>query len=173
MLHVTLLSHGFQSEYEIGFANSLARNGVDVLLIGSDNTQTTRAAAGLKMLNLRGSQDSRRAAVAKSINLARYIFSYLFFLARSRGRIIHLSGLFNTRVSLISLIEAWLTRLCAGPYILTAHDVLPHDGDTRWNRWVYRWLYRAPGFFVAHTWRVAERLTREFGVAADRIAFGH
>ena len=169
MLRVTLLSHGFQSEYEIGFANSLTRNGVDVLLIGSDNTQTTRAAATLKILNLRGSQDSRRPNVAKALNLARYIVSYLLLLARSRGRVIHLSGLFNTRISLISLIEAWLTRLCAGRYILTVHDVLPHDGDTWWNRWVYRWLYRAPGFFVAHTWRVAERLTREFGIAADRI----
>lgn len=169
MLHVTLLSHGFQSEYEIGFANGLARNGVDVLLIGSDNTQTARSVAGVKILNLRGSQDARRSKFAKFLNLFRYICSYLMFLARSNGRVVHLNGLFTTRVSLVSLLEAWLTRFAAGPYILTVHDVLPHDGDTTFNRWVYRLLYRAPGTFLAHTRRVAERLGREFGVSSHRI----
>ena len=169
MLHVTLLSHGFQSEYEIGFANGLAHNGVDVLLIGSDNTQAARSVAGVKILNLRGSQDARRSKFAKSFNLFRYISSYLMFLARSRGRVVHLNGLFTTRVSLVSLLEAWLTRLAVGPYVLTVHDVLPHDGDTPFNRWVYRLLYRAPRTFLAHTRRVAERLGREFDVPSHRI----
>ena len=169
MLHVTLLSHGFQSEYEIGFANGLARNGVDVLLIGSDNTQTARSDAGVKILNLRGSQDAGRSKLAKLINVSRYVCSYLWFLARSRGRVVHLNGLFSTRFSLVSLLEAWLTRLAAGPYVLTVHDVLPHDGDTAFNRWAYRWLYRAPGTLVAHTCRVAGRLGHEFNVARHRI----
>lgn len=169
MPSVTLLSHGFQAEYEIGFANGLAHNGVDVLLIGSDNTLQSRRAAGLEILNLRGSQDSHRSRPAKVFNLVRYVFSYLAFILRTRERVVHVSGLFSTRSALVSLLEAWLTRLCAGPYFLTVHDVLPHDGDTTFNRWVYRLLYRAPGTLVVHTRRVAERLRGEFGVASRRI----
>ena len=134
MLHVTLLSHGFQSEYEIGFANSLARNGVDVLLIGSDNTQTTRAAATLKILNLRGSQDPRRPRLAKAWNVVRYILAYLAYLAAQRGAHVHLIGMFTTGSTALSLLEAWLTRLVAGRYVLTVHNLLPHDRHGRANQ---------------------------------------
>ena len=57
---VILLSHGFQSEYEAGFANGLARNGVHVILIGSDTTLRDRIESSVKIINLRRSQDPRR-----------------------------------------------------------------------------------------------------------------
>ena len=91
------------------------------------------------------------------------------FLSRTRGRVVHVNGLFSTRSSLVSLLEEWLTRICAGAYFLTVHDVLPHDADTFFNRRIYRMLYSAPGTLVVHTPRVADRLTNEFGVDRRRI----
>ena len=166
---ITLLSHGFQAEYEIGFANGLAHNGADVLLLGSDKTLRSRLVKSVQLLNLRGSQDSGRPRFIKLFNLLRYIGSYLVFLVRTRGRVVHVNGLFSTRSSLVSLLEAWLTRICAGAYFLTVHDVLPHDADTFFNRRIYRMLYGAPGTLVVHTQRVADRLTNEFGVDRRRI----
>ena len=55
-LRIILLPHGFQAEYELGFANGLARNGVNVTLIGSDTTLISRLEPSVKLLNLRGSR---------------------------------------------------------------------------------------------------------------------
>ena len=166
---MTLLSHGFQAEYEIGFANGVARNGTDVTLIGSDNTLVKRAANGVKVTNLRGSQATDRPTLSKVFNLTRYIVRYLLHLALRRGQAVHLIGMFSTRSTVVSLIEAWLTRLVAGRYVLTVHNLLPHDSHTAFNRWAFGLLYRAPGRLVVHTQRMAEALAQDFGIQPARI----
>src|SRR5689334_1348981 len=97
MIGVTLLSHGFNAEYEIGFANGLALNGVDVVLLGSDNTLTERARPGVRVLNVRGQQSPKRSVIAKLLNMLRYFGAYLGFLAKRRGHPVHVIGLFSTR----------------------------------------------------------------------------
>jgi glycosyltransferase involved in cell wall biosynthesis len=169
MVEVTLLSHGFQSEYEIGLANGLAHNGVDVVLVGSDSTLAQRAIPGVKILNLRGNQSPNRSVAAKLRNMMRYFVEYLTFLAKRRGHPVHVIGLFSTRSTAITLIEAWLTRLAAGPYVLTVHDLLPHDRHTAFNQFMYRLIYRAPDMLMVHTNRMASELTSGFAVAPSRI----
>lgn len=164
-----LLSHGFQAEYEIGFANGLATNGVPVTLVGSDNTLVERAVAGVRVINLRGSQDSARTRMAKMFGIARYVVRYAAYLIAHRGEPVHLIGLFSTRSSAFSLFEAWLTRLAAGPYMLTVHDLLPHDQHNGFNRMLYRLTYRAPDRFMTHTTRIARALARDFGVERECI----
>ena len=51
-----LVSHGFQPDYEAGFANGLVRNGVGVTLIASDQSLYDRLVPKIEVLNLRGSQ---------------------------------------------------------------------------------------------------------------------
>jgi glycosyltransferase involved in cell wall biosynthesis len=169
MPDVILLSHGFASEYEIAFANGLARNGVDVLLIGSDNTLTDRAVPGVKVVNLRGPQSPSRPTAAKVYNMLRYMVAYLTFLARKRGHPVHVTGMFSTFKTPVTLAEAWLTRLVVGPYVLTVHNLLPHDEHTAFNQLAYRWIYRAPRILMVHTDRMARELQRNFGVAPSRI----
>jgi glycosyltransferase involved in cell wall biosynthesis len=169
MREVILLSHGFNSEYEIAFANGLAHNGVDVLLIGSDNTLTDRAEPGVKIVNLRGAQSPDRPAAAKLYNMLRYIVKYLTFLARRRGHPVHVIGMFSTFKTTITLLEAWLTRLVAGRYVLTVHNLLPHDRHTRLNRIAYGWVYRAPRVLMVHTRRMARELQGRFAVAESRM----
>ena len=164
MSDVILLSHGFQAEYEIGFANGLARNGLAVTLIGSDNTLVSRAAPGVSIVNLRGSQDTGRPRLAKVLNLLRYIWRYLVYIAIHRGTRVHVTGMFSTRSTLLSLAEAWLTRLCAGPYMLTVHNVLPHEAHTSFNRRLFSAIYRAPTALMVHTQRVADTLHQQFGI---------
>lgn len=169
MSDVILLSHGFSSEYEIGFANGLAHNGVDVVLIGSDNTFAHRAISGIKILNMRGNQSPDRPVAAKLRNMVRYIIEYLTFLAKKRGHPVHVIGLFSTRSSTITLVEAWLTRLVAGRYVLTVHNLLPHDRHTALNRITYRLVYRAPSVLMVHTRRMARQLASSFAIPQSRI----
>ena len=70
--HVIVVSHGFQPNYERGFVNGLASNGVEVTLVSSDRTETPGLLQGVTALNLRGSQDASRPALAKAMNLLRY-----------------------------------------------------------------------------------------------------
>lgn len=169
MLPVILLSHGFQSEYEIAFANGLAHNGIPVILIGSNNTLAERALPGVKILNLRGSHSPDRSIAAKAFNILRYIREYLVFVAKRRGHPLHVIGLFSTRSSAMNLLEAWLTRLVAGPYVLTVHNLVPHDRHTAFNRLTYWLIYRAPRMLMVHTSRMKSELARRFGIPPSRI----
>ena len=80
MPEVVLLSHGFQPEYEAGFTNGLARNGVRVILIGSDTTLRHRIEPSVEIINLRRSQDPNRAGWKKMLNITRYWCNYFTFL---------------------------------------------------------------------------------------------
>jgi glycosyltransferase involved in cell wall biosynthesis len=68
------------------------------------------------------------------------------------------------------LLPVWM-RLWAGCYVHTAHNVLPHGrAEQRLFRTMYRWIYRFPHHIVAHTPRIAEELSRDFGVDPTRVS---
>lgn len=171
MAKVTLFSHGFQPEYEIAFANGLASLGVAVTLVGSDATLVERKASNMAFINLRGSQNPNRPRLQKLLNILRYVGRVMAYLGRNRdsASVVHLNGLFSTRSSLFSLAEAWLTRLVAGPYFLTVHDLLPHDKNTRFARLISKWIFHAAGTLVVHTQKTAEGLEAEFNIPKERI----
>jgi len=171
---VVLVPHGFQPEYETGFANGLARNGFAVTLIGSDMSLPSRLDAGVRLVNLRGSQDDRRASWRKGLNLGRYWLRYLLFLWRRRGTPVHLIGDFTTADLGISLLEARLTRLVAGRYALTVHNPTrdkPEDGDAGRQRQLARRraIYDTAEILVVHTPRMREALVDRFGVDPARV----
>jgi glycosyltransferase involved in cell wall biosynthesis len=166
---VLLLSHGFQAEYEAGFANGLAANGAQVTLLASSGTLFTRLDPRIDAPNLRGSQDPRRSLVSKVANLLRYGVSYLLRVAERKHDVVHNIGLFATGNVWLSLVEAAFMRLLARRFVFTVHNVLPHDRDTPLNRRLHRWLYRLPQDLVVHTPRTRDRLVAEFGVQDARI----
>lgn len=166
---VILLSHGFQAEYELGFANGLARNGVRVTLVGSDTTLCDRLEASVEFLNLRGSQRPDRTKIAKIANMLRYFVRYLGLLTRRHGTPVHVIGLFSTRSLWVSLLEAWLIRCVAGDYVLTVHNLLPHDRHSPINVWLCRGIYAAAGRYMVHTKRMAAGLAQAFNIDSSRI----
>lgn len=165
---VVLLSHGFQPEYECGFGNGVARNGIRVTMIGSDRTLVDRLDSSIEFLNLRGSQLPNRSGWQKAINILAYWLKYFFFLARNRDRTIHLIGLFTIPNLWVSLCEAWLTRLFAGSFVLTVHNLMPHDKHNRLNAMLSRMIYRAAKCCVVHTSRMRDELVTKYGVSQDR-----
>jgi glycosyltransferase involved in cell wall biosynthesis len=166
---VILLSHGFQAEYECAYANALARVGVAVTLIGSDSTLVERLEPTVEVLNYRGSRDPRRPRWAKAANLLRYTLRYLSFLARHRGEPVHMIGMFTAQNPFIALLEAWCTRWLAGRYVLTVHNLLPHDNHSRLGAWLARGIYRSAAACMVHTERMRVELNARFGVPLQRI----
>lgn len=166
---VVLLSNGFQTEYECGFANGLARNGLRTLLVCSDELLRGRLEPGVTALNLRGSQDPRRHPLAKTVNIIRYWAATIRLLRRQTPRVVHLIGLFTLPSAVAGLLEAVVLRLVARRFVLTVHNLLPHDAHDGFNRRVYRLIYRLPHTLVVHTRGMRDELQRDFGVPPDRI----
>lgn len=166
---VVLVSHGFQTNYERGFANAVASLGVDVVLISSDRTDTSGLDPRVRVRNLRGSQEERRSRAEKARNQLRYIARLLAFVARQpRGTTVHVIGLIEPPL-LFGLGLGLAFRLLAGHYVLTVHNLLPHDRHTAWQRRWFGLAFRIPQVLVVHTKAMGARLAGEFGVAPKRI----
>jgi len=166
---VLVLSHGFQPEYEAGFCNGLAAQGLVVTLVGSDLTRRERLDPRIEFVNLRGSQDPARPAWAKALNLLRYLARTLLLVARRRHDVVHEAGHFPSAAVGPWVAWATLLRMLARRHVYTVHNLLPHDRDTPALRRTLARLYTLPHALVVHTPRMRDALVAQFGVDAQRI----
>ena len=134
---VICVSHGFQTNYERGFCNGLAARGVVVTLIGSDRSDTAGLLPGVTALNLRGSQEEDRPRRTKALNLLRYHARLMLHALRHRDATLHVMGLLAPLFGCGVVQGLWFRALCRR-YVLTVHDVLPHEQHTAYSRRVPR-----------------------------------
>ncbi|AKJ27915.1 glycosyltransferase [Caldimonas brevitalea] len=165
---VLLVSHGFQSHYELGFANGLASNGVPVVLLGSDTTLASRLHPGVTLKNIRGSQDSRRPAWRKARDLVLYHLRLLREVWRHRHGTVMIIGMLRPEW-FVGILEGLLLRLIARRLTLTVHNTLPHDRHTATMKVIYWLIYRIPHMLLVHTTSTAKALVEQFQVSADKI----
>ncbi len=166
-----IIPHGFEANYVLGFCKGLQANGLDLLVVSSDEIEARVRQAGLPQLNLRGSQQENRSVVAKAANFVRYYVQLLWLIFRTRGGTHHFVGLLGSRIILLDgvVLPLWL-RLWSGRYLHTAHNALPHSREhSRFFHHAYRWIYRFPHTILVHTGKVAEQLEHTFGVEPRRI----
>ena len=166
---VTLVSHGFQPNYEKAFSNGLARRGAEVTLIGSDRSLCQQMESGIRFLNLRGSQQPQRTQIEKARTLIRYAFRLLGELLSHRPENLHLIGTLMTASFLFGPLECLSYRLLSRRFILTVHNLLPHDRHSVMNRFLFHVIYALPHTLVVHTRRMQEQLQDEWKVPASRI----
>lgn len=169
VLPLILVSNGFSPEYELGIANGLAAAGHRPLLVGSDKTLRERLSPEVQLLNLRGSQDRDRPRLTKALNMLRYWRSCLFLALRHRPGVVHVIGLFSLPSPLTNLVEALLLRLVSHHLVLTVHNLLPHDAESRFNHLVFSMIYRLPDSLVVHTPRMRDALIQRFGLPAAKV----
>lgn len=165
---VVCISHGFQSNYERGFCSAVARAGVDVTLVGSDTTDAAALPEELEFVNMRKSQDPHRSDWSKAFNLIRYHIALMGFVAGRRQSIVHVIGLVWP-VIWCGVIQGMWFRLVCHRYVLTVHDVVPHDRHDPLTNFACRVAYRWPNRLIVHTDRMRLRLEAEMGVAPRRI----
>ena len=165
---VVCLSHGFQINNERGFCNGLSAQGVAVTLVSSDRSDRANLLPAVRTVNLRGSQDEARPRWLKAANQLRYHLAVMGYALLRRRATLHVIGLL---VPLIwcGVIQGLWFRLVCRRYVLTVHDVLPHDAHTAWNHRLGRIAYRLPHHVVVHTPRMRDTLIADFGIAAARI----
>jgi glycosyltransferase involved in cell wall biosynthesis len=166
-----LLPHGFEPNYPLGFARGLREVGVEVLMVGADDSAGRAEAAGIPHVNLRGAQTTDRSRLAKVRGLLGYYARLFRLLFQHRGQVVHFCGLLDQRLILLDgLLLTLVLRLCAGRYLHTAHNALPHGRrQSRLFCAIYRWIYRLPHTIIAHSPSVADELHRDFGVPRHRL----
>ncbi len=165
---VVLVSGGFQPNYERGLANGLAAQGARVTLIASDSSLVHSLHPGVRPINLRGSQSPTRSKWAKALNLLRYHLRLGTWLAWHRPEVVHMFGLIEPPW-LAGILQGLGLRLTAQRYVLTVHNMQPHEGQTACQARAYRRACRLAHVCVVHTERMARDLALEHGVPPERI----
>ncbi|MBC2732591.1 glycosyltransferase family 4 protein [Thiobacillus sp.] len=166
---VLLISHGFQPNYEKAFANGLARNGVPITMVTSGRSLVAELDPRINTVPLRGSQDPGRSRFKKAISLIGYVLRLYVFLAISKRRALHLTGMFTTASVPFGLLEVTGYRLLSRRMLLTVHNLLPHDQDSWLNNKLLRLIYRMPDQLVVHTERMRTDLVNEWGITPQRV----
>lgn len=165
---VLVVSHGFQPAYERGFCNGLVRSGHRVTLVTGERCDRTGLDPAVEVLALRGSQAPGRPAWSKLLNMLRYRLALLRTVAYRRHDIVHVIGLIEPLWA-VGVAEGWLLRILSRRFVLTVHDLLPHDRHTADARRACRAAYRMPHQLVVHTERMAGELVADFGIPRARI----
>lgn len=165
---LVLLSHGYENIYERGFCNGLSDAGVDFTLISSDRTDYKGLRPGTKTVNLRGSQEEARPKWQKLLNLVRYHLSLMWFALRHRDCVFHLIGLIEP-AWLSGVLHGLVLRIFCHRWVITVHDLLPHDRDTPMNRLLFGIAYRLADHLVVHTPRMRAELQERYGIPAERF----
>ena len=166
--HVLVVSHGFQSHYELGFANGLAENGLAVVLLGSDTTLSAKLHPSVAFHNIRGSQSPQRSRWRKAWGLLSYHARLLRHCFKHRGEPMVIIGMLNPEW-LVGVIESFVLRCLAGELALVVHNVLPHNEPSQSKQLAYRLIYRIPHVLLAHTRATQADLQRDFNIQPQRM----
>lgn len=167
-MKVLVVSHGFQEHYTTGFANGLARSGIQVLLVRSRTLDSTALDPAIRSVDLGQNTGERCSAARKAASFLKYHASLLILAITHFRSNIHIIGLLRHEL-LSGVIEGLVFRLLSKRFVLTVHNLLPHDRHTTWNRFLYGVIYRIPHVLIVHTPKMRESLISQFRIKADRI----
>lgn len=169
-LSVALLTGADDRNYAHDLALSLARRGITVDFIGSDDVRAPEHGA-IRFLNLRGSQSMAAPPAAKVFRVLRYYARLLAYAWTAHPRVFHI--LWNNKFPTFdrTLLMLWY-RMAGRRVVLTAHNVnaARRDGrDTPWNRLTLRIQYRLARRLFVHTEAMKQELVHDFGVPGAKV----
>ena len=152
----------------MGFVNGLARRGIDVEFLRAANMDTELLHPAVRWRDLGRNMQPDIGVVRKVLRYCRYHLRLIAHVGSRRGSLIHVIGLLRTPL-VTGILEGVLFRILASRYVLTIHNLLPHDKHTRMNKWLFRIIYMIPDILVVHTNHMKAELMQEFGVPAGKI----
>ena len=167
-MKVLVVSHGFQEHYTIGFANGLAQTGIEVILVRSSTLDASSLDPAIRSFDLGQNTGERYSKLRKAARFLKYHLSLLVLPIIHFNSNIHIIGLLRHEL-LTGFVEGVVFRLLSKRYVLTVHNILPHDRHTTWNRFLYRVIYRIPHVLIVHTLKMRYELISQFNITADRI----
>lgn len=167
-MKVILVPHNFQEHYAIGFANGVAGRGIAVDYICSDSEDTNFLNPSIKWLNLGQNTRSDRHILDKALRFIRYHTRLVCHVVMNRNAIVHVIALYRNEV-VTGILEGAIFRLSAKKYVLTVHNLLPHNKHTMIKKFLYRITYKLPHYLIAHTEKMKKDLIEFFNVHPNKI----
>ena len=167
-MRVAVIPHAFQEHYTLGFVNGLARKGLQVEFARAANMNIGMLDRKVHWTDLKRNTDDSIGILRKMYRFGSYHLRLIAYVVARRDAVVHVIGLLRTPL-LTGIIEGFIFRMLARKYVLTVHDILPHDRHTSWNRWLFRQIYRIPHMLVVHTPRMKNELVASYGVVQSRI----
>ena len=167
-MKVILVPHGFQEHYTVGFSNALVRQGMAVDLVTADNLNPDLFDPRVVLVDLGQSTRSDRTTLRKALRFVWYHLRLILFVVSRRDAAVHIMGLLRHEW-MTGLIQATVFRLVSQKYVLTVHNILPHDQHTPLKKKLYRLIYRLPHLLVVHTPKMKQELVDMFSIPADKI----
>jgi len=163
-----VIPHGFQNHYTIGFSNGLARNGVKISLITSDDLDVSKLDESIECHNFIGDNNPKRNTIKKTLDYVRYHIKLLSFAVNNRNANLHIIGLLKYPI-LLGVLENLILKVICHRLFLTVHNLLPHDSRTVLNKKIYEVVYRIPDYLVVHTEEMKNELSTTFNIRPARI----
>ena len=159
---------GFQPDYVKEVANAYARNGHAVEVIGGDMHAHLEFEPGVSFLNLRG-RDAKEATRFRELRkLAYYYLRLLRHVLSADSRVLYDVSIGRPFLRCMLMYTAF--RLARVKVIYTAHNLVPHDGDTVINRVIHFIIYRVlVDAIIVHGEALKASLSREFGVSPRKV----
>ena len=167
-MNIFLISHGFQVHYTLGFVNGLAENDISAFLVRSANVPQEKLSNRIQSADFGQNLGNESSRFAKAFNFIRYHLSLFMATLRPRTQIIHVIGILQKEL-LTGIVEGAWFRIFGRRYILTVHNLLPHEHRTRSKKAIFKWVYRIPHLLVVHTERMRKELIEDYGVDSKRI----
>jgi glycosyltransferase involved in cell wall biosynthesis len=165
---VILIPHDFQDHYTIGLANGIASNGMNLILISSDSINKQKLMKNVIQYNLRRRHRKNRSQFEKVKKILRYYFKLIKFVFSNKYSILHVCG--GIRKPIIEgIIINYIMKLLSKRIILTVHNLLPHDNDTKFKRFIYKIIYYIPDYLIVHTSKMKDLLISEFDICPLKI----
>ena len=163
-MHVLVIPHGFQEHYSLGFANGLAANGISVDFVSAANMNTALLHRDVRSTDLGCNTERRIGVLKKAYRFIAYHLKLIGYVAKRHGAVVHVIGGIRRPIAMTGIIEGLLFRSVARRYVVTIHNILPHDQHTVWNKRLFKIVYRIPQLLVVHTHKMKQELVQAFGV---------
>jgi len=171
---VAILTGGRDRPYALGLALSLARRGIRLDFIGSDDLRCPELETNetVRFLNLRGGQKPDASFGAKAWRVIRYYVRLIIYALTSRAPLFHI--LWNNKFELVDrTVLMFFYRLLGKRLILTVHNVNAATRDRRdtpVNRLSLRVQYALADHLIVHTEGMRDALASRFGVPKQKTS---
>lgn len=166
-MKISIIANGFQEHYIINLLNSLADTIDNIDFIGSDIYPKDKIDKRINFLNLRGDHDENVSILKKIYRIIAYYFRLLRYLVHTDSSVVHIQ--WYRFYLLEGIIISLFARVLGKKVVYTAHDVLPHDRATRFNKILFWLIYRFQSEIIVHTGFISDRLVKEFGINPAKI----
>jgi glycosyltransferase involved in cell wall biosynthesis len=163
---IIIIANGFQEDYIVNLVQGLS-NFCEVEFIGSSIYLKYAFNSNVKIINLRGEHTEDVSKYAKFKRVLKYYFKLIQFLIFSKIKVVHIQWLRFNFIDGVAL--SLFARMIGKKVIYTAHDVVPHNFDTKYNRFLFHLVYYSQNSIIVHTDFIKQRLINEFKVKKDKI----